>query len=326
MLKSFSYNSNLKIISKNLATMRQKEIKKFMSELSSYNISLNRLVDLKPDFELRNLLLNISLFLISNDDLFLWTTKNKKLPIKKISLVLKEDPDFIHKWRHYILAYFILFSSEKYKHLQSCISINDLDDFKIKEDLTIENSKSNINGVLLQKNNSKCCVLTSYGLFLNIKPYNDCPIGGIVNGFIPNKFKLLKRLVIICILIALLLLTPYYYFYGLSKSTVILEMEGKITIDINKKNKIISTKGSNFYTQSLLNNISDKSSLDTILSQLLTNALDNKKINEYSKLSIYVNGQSIDFDSLTTTKDIITSNKLPMRINNVGHDFYFNEK
>lgn len=326
MLKSFSYNSNLKIISKNLATMRQKEIKKFMSELSSYNISLNRLVDLKPDFELRNILLNISLFLISNEDLFLWTTKNKKLPAKKISLLLKEDPNFIHKWRHYILAYFILFSSEKYKQLQTCVSINDLEDYKIKENPSIENSHSNINGVLLQKNNSKCCILTGYGLFISIKPYNDCPVGGIVNGFIPNKFKVLKRLIFIGILIAILLLTPYYYFYGMSKSTVILEMEGRITIDINKKNKIISTKGSNFYTQSLLNKVNDKSSLDTILSTLLTDALDNKKINEYSKLSMYVNGQAINFDSLTATKDVITSNKLPMRVNNVGNDFYFNEK
>lgn len=326
MLKSFSYDSNLKIISKNLTTMRQKEIKKFMTEFSSYNISLNKLIDLKPDFELRNIFLNISLFLISNEDLFLWTTKNKKLPVKKISSLLKEDPNFIHKWRHYILAYFILFSSEKYKQLQSCISINDLEDTKIKENLAIENSRSNINGVLLQKNNSKCCVLTGYGLFISIKPYNDCPVGGIVNGFIPNKFKILRRLTIVSIIIAILLLTPYYYFYGMSKSTVILEMEGKITIDINRKNKIISTKGSNYFTQSLLNNINDKSSLDKIISGLLTDALDNKKINEYSKLSIYVNGQAINFDSLDTTKDIINSKHLQMRVNNVGSDFYFNEK
>ncbi len=124
-LQYMDYKNSLKeyeIVRENHS--RAEEIALFNEELRKYKLSFSTLAESCPSHrDTRNTLLNIAYIGSSSSKIIATIRDKKRLPIKELSLLTGSNTKLIEKWRKYILALIILFSSEEYPYIKSYLDI-----------------------------------------------------------------------------------------------------------------------------------------------------------------------------------------------------------
>lgn len=320
---SFSYKNKIHILSDEVIKARQNEVYFFHKELKVYGFNIKDLSSDKPDFQTRNILINIAFFIKDNCDLFKFVEEERKLPIRKLSFEVKESPLFVDRWQGYIVSYLLIISNKRYHYLRNYLNV---EENTFDEDSHYELKKDNIAGLnMFNTPKNSCVILTSYGLFVKIVPHTYYNVGEIVIGKLTKSFKSLIKICLILILIGIISYSTYYYAFKSAKNIVVLDLHTNVSITVNKFNKVVDISASSIKGKKLIKDTQDinsNSNVDDVLSSILKTALQTNVIFDYDKVSIFVNKNPLDFDSLVETKNIILDSHIDLRVNNNGKDYY----
>lgn len=320
---SFSYKNKIHVLSDEVIKARENEVYFFHKELKVYGFNIKDLSSDKPDFKTRNILINIAFFIKDNYDLFKFVEEQRNLPIRKLSFEVKESPLFVDRWQGYIISYLLIISNKRYHHLRNYLNV---EENTFDEDSNYELKKDNIAGLnMFNTTNNSCVILTSYGVFLTIVPHTTYNVGEIVIGKLAKNFKFLMKAFFILILIGIISYSTYYYAFKAAKNIIVLDINTNINVTVNKFNKVVDVSASSIKGKKLIkntDNINLNSNVDEVLSSLLKTALQTKVIFDYDKVSIFVNKNPLDFDSLTETNNIVLDSHIDLRVNNNGQDYY----
>lgn len=318
----FAEKTMLYMINDDLQQQRGAEIKFLLKDLEDFNISLKSLCSSLPKMKERDALLNTVFCILEDYRLVNFINGKKALPKKKISQISGELPQFISNNRDYLILYFIILSSDNYVYLKRYLSITESTFPPSKVD-----SNSSV-GLILSHWRKGVLILTPIGEIKYVMYPNAASKVGEIIEVEKSKVHINKMLLVLFFIVALgisFFIANYIYKYP--KSTVILEVKGTVTLNINKFNKVSSYKGSNSSNKKILEKCSLKDkTLDDSLFNLLTYYIDNEIIKPQDTVSIYITKNPVDFSSLEKTQGLLQKNSLDVNINNNGKDEFLSPK
>jgi len=298
---------------------RNKQMALFLNELNTYNILLKDLINFPIKENDRNIVLNISYYIMNNDDLLEITIKRKKLPILKLSKLTKIKPDYLEKYRDYIIAYYIILTNPNYKSIQDYFRI------KLKEDndrVNISNKKQYLyKGLVIKSAKKSAYIITSKGEFFKIKTNTKASIGQIGEG--KEKKLLINYRIHISILLVILILIGCgtVIEYRRIQSIVVIESTSNIKLHVNKFNRVIYVYSPTDKGKELVANINVlNKDIDEAVAEIFQYALNNKMLDLNKKVLVTINGQAIKYGLLTKTNKIVSENNIPIVINNAGNE------
>ncbi|WP_032120615.1 anti-sigma-I factor RsgI family protein [Clostridium amazonitimonense] len=340
----FLYKQKMMILDENFVSTVSEEISLFIKELTLYGITLKSLCNKRPEGNEKDLLLNIAFALADNNGLSNLIQKHRALPIKRISKFTYESASFIEKWQSYIISYYLIVSKSQYSNIKNYLNIqlndinqiNDINDnennFQKNDALVIydENHTHNLGtGVLLKTFKDNAIILNSYGDFIKIKlNKEDSPIiGAIINGEIIKSYKIHKSPILASSISLILLLLVGFALYTQASTTIILDMDASIKIQVNKFNKIISVTPNNSNGKKIISSLKlEGKAVDESIYNMLNKAKELEIIKEKSIIYIYVNGDKLKESNLISSENFIKENKIEARINNSGNEYNINVK
>lgn len=329
----FSYNRKMLVISEENIINRKKEISFFLKELSLYGISLKNIVEKKPNNEVKNLLLNMAYAIIKEDSIINKIRTSRSLPIKEVSKFTHESSMLIEKWENYLLAYILLLCNTAYLNIQSYLNIeyNEENHYSNTSDSNSENQNFKApSGMALKIDKKLAYIITSYGDFLKIKinseEFPEVGIGDLICGKTRKNIKFYKFPILMCVFSLILIIFLSFSVYNQSHSSIVIEMNGSIKIQLNRFNKVVSYSSTTSTLKKITNAVAiDNKNMDESIFSILKYAKDNEIIKKGSTIYLYVNGINIKEDNFKTTEDYIIENKLDVRINNNGKEYRINK-
>ena len=329
----FSYNRKMLVISEENIINRKKEISFFLKELSLYGISLKNIVEKKPNNEVKNLLLNMAYAIIKEDSIINKIRTSRSLPIKEVSKFTHESSMLIEKWENYLLAYILLLCNTAYLNIQSYLNIeyNEENHYSNTSDSNSENQNLKAtSGMVLKIDKKLAYIITSYGDFLKIKinseEFPEVGIGDLISGKTHKNIKFYKFPILMCVFSLILIIFLSFSIYNQSHSSIVIEMNGSIKIQLNRFNKVVSYSSTTSTLKKITNAVAiDNKNMDESIFSILKYAKDNEIIKKGSTIYLYVNGINIKEDNFKTTEDYIIENKLDVRINNNGKEYRINK-
>ena len=313
----FSTTSRMVDISSKVVKLREEQIYLLIKDIFSYKILLKDLVSHSPNYRDRNLILNISNFILGEFEIFDIFTNKKQLPIHIISKKTKVPKAFIENWQHYIIVYALILSNPSYKYIQDYIRIETNEKSKAI-DLYKEKNIDEYRGIVLKVLKRTTIVLTSSGEFLKLKNSNS-RVGEEVVGKEKKGFKHYKLQMAIAAMLIILSGFGIYSEYTKVVRTVVIETTSPIKYELNRFNKVIYTyspyeKGKNLinYTDPL------DDSIDDVLEKSLEYAKENGMIPQEGIL-ITINGKPLKYGIFKKTGEYIVENNISLLINNAGN-------
>lgn len=316
---SFSPAPKLYMINDTMQDSRSRDIVSFLAELKSFKLNLKSLVSSCPSLKIRNKVLNIVFLILEDSRLTAFIHDKKSIPLKKISQMSGELPDFISKYRNYIILYFILLYPTRHTSLRNFLTISENDH------TPHDNSQTALMGVVLSVFENFSIILTSTGAIINVIPsnveHNDIKPGAIIEGVRtkPLKGKLPFILGISFIIILSILIS--YIVYNDTQSVVVLDISGNLTLRVNRFGRVHESSGGSSSTRKIAKNVDiNNKSLDKALFDILSYSKNNGIIDEGSSISIYITNKSINFSKLEDTTNFLKGNKINTNINNNGKD------
>ncbi|OAA83990.1 RNA polymerase sigma-I factor [Clostridium ljungdahlii] len=103
---------------------RADEIIELNKKLMEYKIDFISLVNNSPKHkDTRDSILKLVLKVCNNSEISNFILNKKQLPVKQICIYAGCNKKFIDKWRRYIIALFILFSSENFMYIRSYLNV-----------------------------------------------------------------------------------------------------------------------------------------------------------------------------------------------------------
>lgn len=103
---------------------RADEIIELNKKLMEYKIDFSSLVNNSPKHkDTRDSILKLVLKICSNSEISNFVLNKKQLPVKQICIYTGCNKKFIDKWKKYIIALFILFSSENFMYIRSYLNV-----------------------------------------------------------------------------------------------------------------------------------------------------------------------------------------------------------
>ncbi|MDO5516762.1 MAG: anti-sigma factor domain-containing protein [Clostridium sp.] len=305
------------LLGKNSNVNNTKEMSDFLAELSSYNVIFKDLSSHPLSEDKRNIVLNISYYLLEDEKLNEKLTRRKKLPVKELSIATRIGKNNIMEWNDYIIAYYIILSNPDYKCIQDCLKIK----LKSKDNVvSIVNKKYPIQkGVAIKVVRKYAYIITSSGEFLKIKVNNDTKPGNICEGKRCTGFSKFKIPVALGLVILLFIGCATIVEFRRSESIILIETTSKIKLHVNKFHKIIYAYSPTERGEKLIESINmENQDVDDSVSKIFQYAVDNEMIDKSKKTLITITGKSIEYGSLPKTNKVISENKIPIVINNSG--------
>ena len=243
----------------------------------------------------------------------------KSIPLKKISQISGELPDFISKYRNYIILYFILLYPTKHTSLRNFLTITE------DANMPYDNSQNTLMGVVLSVCKNSSIILTSTGAIINIAPTNmdngEVKLGDIVEGTKLKTFNGKLPLIIGASFILALSILIASLVYNNTQSVVILDISGNLTLRVNSFGKVHEVSGGSSATRKIVKAVDiNNKSLDKALYDILSYSKDTGIIDKGSSINIYITNKSINFSKLEDTINFIKGNQINTNINNNGED------
>lgn len=300
---------------------RKEQIALFRKEVYLYEVYINKLSLIKTSYEIRNVLLNISFYIIENGDILNNLYKKKRLNVSLLSSECMIKREFIHKYKEYIIFYTILFANPKYKLIQNYFRI-----IQVEENTIFSVSEKNEEikkGIAIKVSDKTVSILTSTGEIIRSKKEN-ATVGNEheirENKFLKkNKVKLLIAVMLITIGIA-----GFIKIYNNSTNSITVGTTSLIKMETNTFDKVLKVSAKTEKGKEMLANIAvNGDSLDTAILEIIKYAEQNEMIPEKSIL-ITISGEPINIKRLKKTGEYIYEKKISVDINNSGteHKLY----
>ena len=295
----------------NRRRLRQ-DIKSFLNDLSEYKISLRKLCEQTVSYEDRNIVLNLSLLLINQPDVAQTLVETKTLLTLAAAKATGFPHHFIEDYRDYIIAYMLLFGTEKHSFLSRQLSIG------TKLDGNQKPEQNNL-GIKLQGFGITSAALTPYGEFRFIDPAKK---NAVVGDFITGSKAMVKpsRAILLgtiaTALVLGLVLFSYIFYQPVRSFTIMGDVEASFSF--NRFGRLIEAQGHNLSGRIALKDLvySDRK-LDTSLAYFLDQAVKLDKLQPKAELTlIVVNGnfQEDDFRGETLSR-ALAENSLRIKVN-----------
>lgn len=298
----------------------RKEIREFLQELASHNVSMKSLCMLKTSEKQRNVLLNLTLSLIKDTELMKEFIETKGISNYNLSRFCGLSTENIEKFRHYLYAYIILFSNENFANLRSTLDIGtDFDGDLGKSDQKL------IRGVKLNEYATTNSVLSHKGEFVFLDTVaSNSRQGQFVNGVEsivkPQRFKYF--IVFSSILIVLFALMTLFYYRA--NKTIHLVNNAHVVLSYNGFNKLVGETGLNMSGQDLVRKaVFSNKNLDTSLYEIIETGIKTGIYPKNTVITINVTEgvftkDNFNIDALTS---LVRNNNIKIKINLNNDDY-----
>lgn len=345
----FSNVPNLVEVSDEINRVRANEIALMEKELYSYRILIQDLFASIPNEYEKNLILNISFYIIEEIELLHFVQNKKKLPINILSKKTKQSKKFINDWSEYIIAYFVIFSNPNYRLIQDYMKIeqneekiesikkkqrnknvvkriseekNTNDDEKKKERIIPinKNSKQKLRGIVLKVFKYSSCILTSTGEFRKIKLEEGLSVGREVLASSKKRLSDYKFYFAILIVVIIISLGSFLHKYSKVDTIILINTTSQVRVEVNSFNKIVNvysptTKGTELVDNLNLNDMKVDEGVEQILSYA-----DKHDMIPDGKMLVTVTGKPLVYGSLDKTSKFVKIHKINLIINNAGNE------
>lgn len=309
----------MEVYNKEETLKRADEIEAYISELKTFNLSLEKLSATSLSKAERSLILNLAFILSSEEKLWDKVLENRRIPFSTFSKLVEEPVFELKKWHDLILSYSILFHGEKYPLITRYLQY----DLKEKEDSFPIDSDAH-SGLTLRKKGSYVYILSSQGQFMKIKDEGNS-VGDVTSGKKARKRPNLLKPLIAIVMIALILGITYQYMSEKVDRTIIIRAEGEIKMNFNPWGNLVSISAVNPKGQELIEKSDpEQNDIDTVLAEIIEQAYISEAIKERDEIIILISGEFLpeDFFKSGKTHDRILSYQLDCKINNNGSFLY----
>lgn len=309
----------MEVYNKEETLKRADEIEAYISELKTFNLSLEKLSSTSLSKAERSLILNLAFILSSEEKLWDKVLENRRIPFSTFSKLVEEPVFELKKWHDLILSYSILFHGEKYPLITRYLQY----DLKEKEDSFPIDSDAH-SGLTLRKKGSYAYILSSQGQFMKIKDEGNS-VGDVTSGKKARKRPNLLKPLIAIVMIALILGLAYQYMSEKVDRTIIIRAEGEIKMNFNPWGNLVSISAVNPKGQELIEKSDpEQNDIDTVLAEIIEQAYISEAIKERDEIIILISGEFLpeDFFKSGKTHDRILSYQLDCKINNNGSFLY----
>jgi len=315
----FSSMPSMVDVSEVAVKSREKQISLMMKELFLYKVLIKDLICHRPSNIDRNLILNISYYVIRNIEIFERFQKKRELPFNKIANGVQVSKAFLERWQDYILAYIIILSNPNYKSIQDYLRIEYASDNN--EKIQVKNKNDNIyKGIIIKDNKRSSIIINSKGEFIKIKKVDNTKVGKEAEASEKVGVKHIKLKLSIVAVLLLVIAFAGYREYTKVVRTIIIETSSTIKIETNKFDNVVYAYSDTEKGTELINSISpiDKD-IDEVLQQTIEYAFNNKMIST-EKLLITVTDEPISYGKLKLTGEYIVEKKINLVVNNAGYE------
>ncbi|MGN2371174.1 anti-sigma factor domain-containing protein [Clostridium cagae] len=324
----FSSSPNMLLIGGKIDINRNKQIESCLKKLSAYNILLKDLINYPPKEKQRNIILNVSYYILEDENLRDSVERKRELPIRNICKKIDISEEFLRTWKEYILFYYIIFSNVNYKLIQEYLKIEE----KSNNVTTLNNTKKTefFRGLVLKSLNNGAYILTSSGEVIKIKCDKNTKVGQEVSGQQKKTFRHYK--IHFCILIFLIIIMgmSLYSYYCKPQSTIIVNTTSAIKLECNFLNKVIySYSETEKGTKLIISTDVLHKNIDESIKEILDYAINNEMVPSDNKILITVNGETLKYGTLKETSKFLnevneknkseSKNQLSVLINNGGN-------
>lgn len=317
----FSSTKPLILIADNIIEERNKQVNNFTTELIKYKVLLRDLIKENISYSTRNELLNISMFISNNFELYDEFIKSEDIPIDELCKETKVDKKFIEKYKEYIIAYTLIFGNPTYKNIQEYIPIEEnSDDDELGQEIVKYEEQIAINGIVIGKNKKNAIIITSLGEFKKVKLEQDVNKGEEIKGKEKKTLKDYKLYISIITIFALVFVLSIVYKYNTVVSTIVVDTTSTIRLEINGFNRVLNVsspteKGKILITET---NILDKD-IDDAIYKIIKYANENEMIKS-TGIVVTITGKELKHNVLKDTEEYIYKKDLKVRFNNSGSE------
>ena len=294
---------------------RKKQISLLLKELFLYKVLTKDLIAKRPKENEKNLILNISYYIVENEELLEEFNNKRILHINKLSKITHIPSSFFDIWQDYIIAYIIILHNPNYKLIQDYLKIEYAD----KNSEMIEgNNADHYLGMVLEVKKKHIIIMTSNGEFIKLKKDDTAIVGEEVSGGEKIGIRHLKLKIAIGVLIILFMAVGAYKDYNNTVSTIVLKTTSDIKIQINRYNNVVYTYAESEKGKDMLKQVSGMDEdIDIVMKKCIKYAYENDMIPKEG-LSMTVIGKRLDYGSLEKTGNYIVDNDIKLLINNAG--------
>lgn len=325
-MDSISFNKNkyvfasvpaMLLISKNSNMNNTKEMSDFLAELSSYSVIFKDLFNHPLSEDKRNIVLNISYYLLEDEKLNEKLIRKKKVPVKELSIATRIGRNNIMEWNDYIIAYYIILSNPNYKCIQDHLKI------KLKTDdnvISMVNKRYPVQkGVAIKVSGKYAYIITSSGEFIKVKTNGGVEPGNVCEGKQSDILRKLKIPIALTFIFLIFIGCATVVEYRRTETIILIETTSKIKLHVNKFNKIIYAYSPTERGEKLIKSVNiENDDVDDSVARIFQYAVDNEMIDKSKETLITITGKSIEYGSLSETNKVISNNKIPIVINNSG--------
>lgn len=293
---------------------RKNQISLLLKELFLYKVITKDLILKKPKEHEKNIILNISYYIVENEELLEEFNSKRRLQINKLSRLTHMPSSFFELWQDYIIAYIIILHNPNYKLLQDYLKI----EYAEKNSNPIASiSKEHYLGMVLEVKKKHMIIMTSNGEFIKLKKDDTDRIGEEVSGEEKTGIKHIKLKIAIGVLVILFIVIGAYRDYNNPVSTIVLKTTSDIKFQINRYNNVVYTYAESEKGKDMLKKVSVDDNIDNVLKQCVKYAYENDMIPKEG-LNVTVVGRRLDYGLLEQTGNYIVDNNIKLLINNVG--------
>ncbi|NFN18064.1 anti-sigma factor domain-containing protein [Clostridium botulinum] len=296
----FSSSPNILLIGGKIDINRNKQIESCLKRLPAYNILLKDLINYPPKEKQRNIILNISYYILEDENLRDSVERRRELPIRNVCKKIDISEEFLRTWKEYILFYYVIFSNENYKLIQEYLKIEE----KSNNVATLNNIKKTefFRGLVLKSLNNSAYILTSNGELIKIKCDKNIKIGQEISGQQKKTFRYYKIHVCILIFLIMIMGMSLYSHYCKPQSTIIVNTTSAIKLECNFLDKVIySYSASEKGRKLIISTDVLHQDIDESIKEILDYAINNEMIPSDNKILITVNGETLKYGILKET-------------------------
>ncbi|MGL5822126.1 MAG: anti-sigma-I factor RsgI family protein [Sarcina sp.] len=284
----------------------KKEIKLLRKYIEEYNISLVGASRNMPSEGIKNHLLNIAKFVVSEDEILNKFRSSKVLPKADIGIATSLKLKIIEEYIDHLKLYIILFMGTEFTEINKYLNIRFNDDAKSKTRLktVVDNNKNEVfKGISIEISSmgKSIYILTRQGLLVNVK-YTKCKIG---DEILSKKYKLISNATKVALGTAMTLGIIFFVLFGIykkEKHNIVIKTTSEISLEINSFSKVVYTASPTEKGKQLLEKEGIKNdSLDDALIKVLKYADKNQMIPENSIINIAVTGDEFNLGQISNT-------------------------
>jgi hypothetical protein len=328
----FVHTYKLLILSTEDALKRRREISLYLKELSLYGISLVSLAKVSPPKKIRDMLLNIAYICIEDTKLYDDTTKLRQLPIKPLCRYTGKNRGFFERWQSYILAYMIALTNPNYTNLRGYLNIEAKSepDFSRKELTPIYNESSSdsdynnvYTGIVLKCGVHKATILTSQGLFINVKINKDerPDTASVYQAQRAKDLSFYKYPLGIALSAVVFMAIVSSFIFFRVEGNILISANSTIRLQVNRFQQVVNITPLSPYGRRIAASTKTRyQSVDKSILLILKNAREQGIIDENTNISIHISGSIPNTLNISKTSGYIIEHNLKVQINQNGRE------